>query len=79
MGTKGEKDMPDARKPFTNAKPPECWACGVRCPRRTHVRKIGWMQRAFRVVNGYERETYCPDCFAEWGWPPESPVVEASK
>jgi hypothetical protein len=52
-----------------NGVTPECWACDVVCPRKTHVRQIGWKQRVIRLPGGKQRETYCPGCFVKWGWP----------
>ena len=49
---------------------PECWGCGVLAPSATWVVKHGWASRP--VTSGIDRskfETYCPACFAEWGWP----------
>lgn len=51
---------------------PECWGCGERAPVRTWVEKHGWQSRETLVYSGAahkRREIYCPECFAEWGWP----------
>ena len=52
----------------------ECWACGVAAPRSSWLGKIGWETRPADLLPGQcsldsKYEAYCPDCFAEWGWP----------
>ena len=46
-----------------------CWCCGVDAPRPSHVSAVGWAVRTVMLSGGNARETYCPQCFAEWGWP----------
>lgn len=47
-----------------------CWCCGAVPPRRSHVVKYGWEARWLVLYGAVKvREVYCPDCFAEFGWP----------
>ena len=58
--------------PVPDDGPTECWGCGVKPGRATWLEKIGWASRpatAASIFDGTKKETYCPDCFAEWGWP----------
>lgn len=53
-------------------RPPElvrplCDACGMQAPcGNAGLRNTRWMVRRVWPKN---RETYCPECFAQWGWP----------
>lgn len=62
---------PEEEPPANTRANPHCWACGTRCPRRTWLDRVGWVQRPVRLAGGTFRETYCPACFARWGWPDE--------
>lgn len=42
-----------------------CWLCNAPRPFRGGV--LGWQQRRFGKPA--QVETYCPECFAKWGWP----------
>lgn len=55
-------------KPDTNDRP-VCWACGIPAPKQNHLVTEGWHSRWERIEGQPMKETYCPDCFAEWGWP----------
>lgn len=57
------------RKPRPKLQPPVCWACGKPSPKHSKISTIGWQVREIRIEHWTEREIYCPDCFAEWGWP----------
>lgn len=47
-----------------------CWCCGTTPPKRSHVAKYGWAARWLVLYATIQaRETYCPDCFARFGWP----------
>lgn len=48
---------------------PECWACSVRAAKPSYIRSLGWAVRTTIIDGVVERETYCPACFAQWGWP----------
>lgn len=44
-----------------------CGACGRPSPNGPRCDKFGWRTRA-NPRHGCVRETYCPECFAQWGW-----------
>jgi hypothetical protein len=46
-----------------------CWCCGAVPPVSTWVAKHGWHVREIMTGCHRAKEMYCPDCFAEWGWP----------
>ena len=61
-----------------------CWACGVVCTPplgpRWSERSGGWVSRKTVVMQTHkETEVYCPQCFAEWGWPPETPYYHSAE
>jgi hypothetical protein len=51
----------------------ECWACGVvgPYPAPGWAEKSGWATRKILLPCSClpVSESYCPECFAEWGWP----------
>ena len=56
--------------PRTGPEPARCWLCGKSAGRSAHVRKLGWAVRLVRFWGQYTAdEVYCPECFAEHGWP----------
>lgn len=71
MGLPANRKVKQKPKRKTTRKVPhaECFACGDVCPRATHIGKVGWVSRKFGTQGLLE--TYCPACFAKWGWPPE--------
>jgi hypothetical protein len=49
-----------------------CWCCSKPKPRNIGIRVIGWVSREIRITPAVVAvETYCPECFSEWGWPDE--------
>jgi hypothetical protein len=54
---------------------PTCWGCSRPATRRTHLVKDGWAVREVSLNVGMApmSECYCPECFAEYGWPPFVP------
>jgi len=46
-----------------------CWACG-RSEWAKRLRPGGWAVRAIESGKARYLEIYCPDCYAQWGWPP---------
>lgn len=63
--------MVKARNPYG-----VCWACNRPGLNAKSLRKRGWRVRLTEVSGSvWVREMYCPACFAEWGWPPET-IVE---
>lgn len=69
--------MSQIAKTPNNRAHSECWACGRVCPRRYQINRAGWVWRVIPDLGGTDqRETYCPECFAKWGWP--SPQTEAA-
>lgn len=69
----GEKDREARaarRPPRGKERNPECWACGCRAPQQSCNNAAGWRVR-HADLGGDTRETYCGDCFREWGWPAE--------
>lgn len=58
---------------------PECWACGVSCPRKTHIRLAGWVKRLVPLAGSVGIECYCATCYAKWGWPELPDAGERSR
>lgn len=50
---------------------PECFCCGAFCPKANHIEAVGWVSRKHASDN--TTETYCPTCFAKYGWPAPMP------
>lgn len=46
---------------------PECIVCGRRCPRRSHLDRIGWQTQPAPWGNGHV-VALCPGCFKLHGW-----------
>lgn len=46
-----------------------CWCCGATCPSGSWVDNSGWYCRGINLAGWCGSEIYCPECFAEWGWP----------
>lgn len=57
----------EAAEPATRS--PRCWACGAIAPKQSHNVEFGWRSRLVVIEKTWVSENYCPDCFAEWGWP----------
>jgi hypothetical protein len=51
----------------------ECFACGKLVAGK-YAAARGWKLRPFPPWNF--SEVYCPDCFAEWGWPESTTRAE---
>ncbi len=64
---------PAGGKQRVKRRPPSCWACGKVCPKGTHILRAGWFFR--ELSNECEREIYCPECFAEYGFPDPAPYL----
>lgn len=59
-------DLENTNQPATTI---ECMACGKSAPNNLVGRDAGWAVR--RLVTpgfGAISETYCPECYARWGW-----------
>lgn len=48
---------------------PTCWACGKPSLIARYLQKHGWYIRPSGAAGNRFFEVYCPECFAEWGWP----------
>ena len=72
---KGVRELYPSKNPGA-LNHPECWACGTKAPRRTHLGAIGWHTRKVDLGWGIEAcETYCPGCYRTWGWPDWAALV----
>jgi hypothetical protein len=56
----------------------QCFACPARV-NPMHMKRNGWRSQFFEGGNGKEKENFCKECFAKWGFPPPGPAVIADK